>query len=128
MKVRLDQCPYCVFSPLRNTVHHTYNGNQLIRRRWKEWNESELMAMDQETRSRAVMQTKCLSKSGWEGMEVTHEAEFKIGLTLDLDAGTLDVYKNGRRLGTMKSRLNGEYCWVVALSPGSCDMSASIRR
>ena len=107
---------------------NTYNGNQLIRRRWKKWNESELMAMDEETRSRAVMQNHCLIKPGWEGMEVTHEAEFKIGLTLDLDAGTLDVYKNGRRLGTMKTRLTGEYCWVVALSPGSSDMSASIRR
>jgi len=70
---------------------NTYNGNQLIRRRWKEWNESELMAMGEDTRSRAVMQNCCLAKSGWEGMEVTHEAEFKIGLTLDLDAGTLDI-------------------------------------
>ena len=77
---------------------NTYNGNQLIRRRWKKWNESEFMAMNEDTRIRAVMQTECFAKSGWEGMEVTHEAEFKIGLMLDLDAGTLDVYKNGRRL------------------------------
>ena len=84
--------------------------------------------MDEEKRSRAVMQNHCFVQPNWEGMEVTHEAEFKIGLTLDLDAGTLDVYKNGSRLGTMMTQLTGEYCWVVALSPGSSDMSASIRR
>jgi len=50
----------------------------------------------------------------WEGMEETREASFKIGFVLDLDEGTLDVYKNDRRLGTMKSGLVGEYCWVVS--------------
>ena len=33
----------------------------------------------------------------WNGMERTFETSFKIGLELDLDEGTLDVYKNGRR-------------------------------
>ena len=53
----------------------------------------------------------------WEGMEDIHgEVSYKIGFVLNLDAGTLDVYKSGRRLGTAKTGLFGEYCWVVALS------------
>ena len=40
----------------------------------------------------------------------------KLGVLLDLDAGTLTVYKNGRRLeGIMKSGLTGEYCWVATM-------------
>jgi len=35
----------------------------------------------------------------------------KIGLLLDLDSGTLTVYKNEQRLGMMKDGLSGEYCW-----------------
>ena len=38
-----------------------------------------------------------------------------IGLLLDLDEGTLSVFKNGRRLGAMKEGLGGEYCWFVAV-------------
>ena len=38
-----------------------------------------------------------------------------IGLLLDLDDGTLSVYKDGRRLGVMKDGLGGHYCWFVAV-------------
>ena len=38
-----------------------------------------------------------------------------IGLLLDLEEGTLTVYKNGRRLGAMKTGLSGEYCWYTSL-------------
>lgn len=57
----------------------------------------------------------------WEGREPTKTTSFKIGMVLDLDEGTLDVYKNDRRLGTMKSELVGEYCWVAVLGPYSHD-------
>ena len=43
----------------------------------------------------------------------------KIGMLLDLDEGTLSVYKNERKLGVMKRGLAGQYCWVVALLAGS---------
>ena len=49
-------------------------------------------------------------------MEPIRETSFKIGMVLDLDEGTLDVYKNDRRLGTMMSGLVGEYCWCLATS------------
>ena len=38
-----------------------------------------------------------------------------IGLLLDLDEGTLSVFKNGRRLGVMKDGLGGEYVWFVSV-------------
>ena len=39
----------------------------------------------------------------------------KIGMLLDLDEGTLSVYKNERKLGVMKRGLAGHYCWVVSI-------------
>ena len=51
---------------------------------------------------------------GWEGQETLSEAG-TIGLLLDLDEGTLTVYKNGRRLGVMKIKLSGEYCWFTCM-------------
>ena len=92
----------------------TWLGRSLTRRRWKRWKESELAAMDEEQREQAKMQNKC-EVLEWEGEERIRENHFKIGFVLDLDAGTLDVYKNDRRFGTMKSGLVGEYCWVVSL-------------
>ena len=40
-------------------------------------------------------------------------------MLLDLDGGTLSVYKNGRKLGVMKRGLAGHYCWVVSLLSGT---------
>lgn len=71
---------------------------------------------------------RCLQVD-WEGMEESQEeGSFKIGFVLDLDEGTLDAYKNGRRLGTMMTRLTGEYCWVVQLSISGREVSVSIDR
>ncbi|EJK76315.1 hypothetical protein THAOC_01928 [Thalassiosira oceanica] len=49
----------------------------------------------------------------WQGSEVL-EGSGTIGLLLDLDEGTLSVFKDGRCLGAMKEGLDGEYCWFVA--------------
>ncbi len=38
----------------------------------------------------------------WSGMEGFEFDDGELGLLLDLDAGTLTAYKNGRRLGVMK--------------------------
>ena len=50
---------------------------------------------------------------GWDGMEecVSNDT---IGMLLDMDEGTLAVYKNNHRLGVMKDGLSGSYCWYVA--------------
>eukprot|EP01046_Picozoa_sp_COSAG06_P037080 COSAG06_NODE_4150_length_4519_cov_3.696045_5_plen_84_part_00 len=39
----------------------------------------------------------------------------RIGLLLDLDQGTMTVYKNDERLGVMATGLRGEYSWAVSL-------------
>ena len=95
---------------------NTVLGTGFIRKRWKLWKESELRAMDRERRLQAEEENE-LFGFDWAGEEETREASFKIGFALDLDEGTLDVYKNDRRLGTMISGLVGEYCWVVSLRP-----------
>ena len=58
----------------------------------------------------------------WDGMERGDGRE--IGMLLDLDRGTLGVFANGERLGTIATGLSGEYCWAVAvqgLSQGAYD-------
>ena len=52
--------------------------------------------------------------TAWEGMEPTTPGD-ELGMLLNLDKGTLSVYKNGRKLGVMKRGLEGEYCWVVSM-------------
>ena len=52
---------------------------------------------------------------GWVGMEGL-DGDETVGLLLDLDKGTLTVYKNGRRLGLMKDGLSGDYCWYTTMS------------
>jgi hypothetical protein len=54
----------------------------------------------------------------WEGMQSARMGD-RVGLLLDLDQGSMTVYKNGERLGVMVSGLSGEYCWAVVLGePG----------
>ena len=47
-------------------------------------------------------QSRCDIRLEWDGMEGTDIFDCEIGMLLDLDAGTLTVYKDGRRLGVMK--------------------------
>ena len=54
----------------------------------------------------------------WEGSEGMSLGD-DVGMLLDLDEGTLSVYKNGRKLGVMKRGLAGPYCWVVSLYLGN---------
>ncbi|EJK45604.1 hypothetical protein THAOC_35775 [Thalassiosira oceanica] len=51
----------------------------------------------------------------WQGKEGL-QGSGTIGFLLDLDEGTLSVFKDGRRLGVMKEGLGGEYCWFVTVA------------
>ena len=51
----------------------------------------------------------------WEGMEGCGAGD-TLGMLLNLDEGTLSVYKNNRRLGVMKDGLSGAYCWYASVS------------
>ena len=65
-------------------------------------------------------------RSEWQGREGLRESG-TIGLLLDLNEGTLSVFKNGRHLGVMKDGLGGEYCWFVTVtSPRTISMSISM--
>ena len=59
----------------------------------------------------------------WQGREGM-EGNGTVRLLLDLDEGTLAVFKNGRRLGLMKEGLGGEYCWFVTAA-SRCTISMS---
>ncbi|EJK76849.1 hypothetical protein THAOC_01363, partial [Thalassiosira oceanica] len=50
----------------------------------------------------------------WEGMENCRTGD-TVGMLLNLDDGTLSVYKNNRRLGVMKDGLSESYCWESAI-------------
>ena len=58
-------------------------------------------------------------RNEWDGMESLSAGSYTVGMLLDLDEGTLSVYKNGRKLGVMKRGLAGQYCWVVSLLGGN---------
>jgi len=51
------------------------------------------------------------NETGWEGFD---EGDV-VGLLVDLNEGSLSVYKNGRNLGVAKDGLAGEYCFFLAL-------------
>ena len=54
----------------------------------------------------------------WEGLQSAREQDDRIGMLLDLDQGTMTVYKNDERLGVMATGLSGEYSWAVSLYKG----------
>ena len=39
----------------------------------------------------------------------------RVGMLLDLDQGSMTIYKNDERLGVMATGLSGEYCWAAEL-------------
>ena len=49
----------------------------------------------------------------WEGWNDYDRDCKTLGMLLDLNEGMLSVYQNGRRLGTLKDGLAGEYCWTA---------------
>ncbi|EJK48846.1 hypothetical protein THAOC_32325 [Thalassiosira oceanica] len=68
------------------------------------------------------------TKSIWEGVDDYDCRNEKLGLLLDLDIGTLSVYQNGQKLGTLKDGLAGVYCWIAGFIGSYGSGSASIER
>ena len=53
----------------------------------------------------------------WEGMQAAREQGDRIGMLLDLDQGSMSVWKNGQRLGVMQAEgLTGPLCWAASLA------------
>ena len=76
------------------------NTGRIGRMSWTNWDDEENCALS------------------WEGMEGCGTGA-TIGMLLDLDEGTLTLYKNNRRLGVMKDGLSGSYCWYVSVWEGA---------
>ncbi|EJK73929.1 hypothetical protein THAOC_04425 [Thalassiosira oceanica] len=55
----------------------------------------------------------------WEGIESCMNGG-TIGMRLDLNEGTLAVYKNNHRLGVMKEGLSRSYCWCATIVGHGC--------
>ena len=52
----------------------------------------------------------------WEGMQTAEEPGDRIGLLLDLDQGSMTVWKDEEKLGVMVAEgLSGPYCWAVEM-------------
>ena len=50
----------------------------------------------------------------WEGKQHAREVGDRIGMLLDLDQGSMTVWKNGERMGVMVVEgLRGPFCWAV---------------
>ena len=58
----------------------------------------------------------CPGAIDWEGMQTANEQGDRIGMLLDLDQGSMTVWKNDVRLGVMQAQgLRGPLCWAVVL-------------
>ena len=55
-----------------------------------------------------------VEREDWPGVENMQQSG-EIAMLLDFVAGTLTIYKNGRRLGIAQEGLAGEYSWMVSL-------------
>ena len=52
----------------------------------------------------------------WEGAQNATERNDRIGMLLDLDQGSMTIWKNDEKLGVMQAEgLRGPLCWAVAL-------------
>ena len=64
--------------------------------------------------------------NNWEGMQNAKEQGDRIGMLLDLDQGSMTVWKNGEKLGMMQAEgLSGPLCWAVEMSRGSARIESA---
>ena len=55
-------------------------------------------------------------RRNWEGMQGVEEPGDRIGLLLDLDQGSMSVWKNDIMLGVMQAEgLSGPLCWATSM-------------
>ena len=58
---------------------------------------------------------RCPGNIAWEGMQTASEGD-RIGMLLDLDQGSMIVWKNDVEMGVMQSEgLTGPLCWAISL-------------
>ena len=93
--------------------------SDFLAQRSEDWGDSDVHACEYYGLNGEMCWTNWEGEEGgeefdadWEGMEGCRTGD-TVGLLLNLDDGTLSVYKNNRRLGVMKDGLSGTYCWYI---------------
>ena len=90
--------------------------SDFLSQRSENWGDSDVHACGYHSLRGGVIWTNWDDEEqfelNWEGREGCETGD-TIGMLLNLDEGTLTVYKNNRRLGVMKDGLSGSYCWHV---------------
>ena len=97
-----NNCIDCCLIDLKNGNCFTHNwirGGRHSKETFNNWD------LNLETFGRGDIET-------WDGYEPMPGDE--VGMLLDLDEGTLTIYKDGKKLG-VKYGLAGEYCWVASM-------------
>jgi hypothetical protein len=62
----------------------------------------------------------------WEGMQPAFEPGECIGMLLDLDQGSMSVWKDGKKLGIMQAEgLRGPLCWAVTMADSSARIESA---
>ena len=64
----------------------------------------------------------------WGEWESCKRENVTLGMLLDMDAGTLTVYENGRNLGVLKDGLRGKYCWAMEITDIADGTSVHLKR
>ena len=60
---------------------------------------------------------RCPGNNDWEGSQTAMVQGDRIGMLLDLDQGSMSIWKNGERLGVMQAEgLTGPLCWAASLA------------
>jgi len=62
-------------------------------------------------------------RHAWEGMQGARKQGDSIGMLLDLDQGSMSIWKNGELLGVMQAEgLTGPLCWGVSMGFQRCSV------
>ncbi|EJK71562.1 hypothetical protein THAOC_06979 [Thalassiosira oceanica] len=90
-----------------------------LAQRTDDWGNSDVHACEYDCDDGVMNRTKWDWENDemdilWEGRECCESGD-TVGMLLNLDEGTLTVYKNNRRLGVITDGLSGPYCWYVSL-------------
>ncbi|EJK55777.1 hypothetical protein THAOC_24450 [Thalassiosira oceanica] len=118
--------------PARVTSHNKHAVSEKLRsQRTSKWGDSDIHCCSYDS-----YDGYCTGGTDWDTKVPDYEWHGReglggsgtIGLLLDLDEGSLSVFKNNCRLGVMKDGgLSGEYCWFVSVF-SSCAVSMSKSR
>jgi len=95
-----------------------------VNKRSDDWGDSDVHACEINTMNGRMGWTNWVDGDiqgvEWEGMEECQSGD-TVGLLLNLNDGTLTVYRNNRRLGVMKNGLSGSYCWHTVVVGSDVD-------